>query len=250
MLEILITATRRPDILDRTLRSFKMHLFRNWPCRVILNVDPVGPGTSHDVISVVNEYFLIKTINLPETAHFGRAFKWTWSQAEADFCFNLEDDWELLRPVSLTTMLEVMVEYPSLATLRLPFRPVGRIASKNWKFFYQWIDVKLSTGKYGFFQCPARDRAEIGFCGHPSLVRGEFVKRAAKLLDPKLNPEKQFHGGNPALLEEVLKWQYGVSGPQNQPEAIRDIGREWMQNNGLRKKGNKAWFSEWEDSHE
>lgn len=246
MIEVMITATKRPEILDRTLRSFKQNLFRNWPIRVIINVDPVGPGTTDDVLEIVGEYFKIKTVNLPERAHFGRAFKWTWSQVEGDLAFMLEDDWELLRPISFTYMMDLMFEVQDLATLRLPWRPTGRVSMKNWKFYFPWIPV----GKGGFFECPRRDRQEVGFCGHPSLIRGSFIKKCAPLLDPKKNPEKQFHGGNGPLVREVLKWRYGIYSRQNQPEAIRDIGREWMIKAGFRKEGSKAFFTKWRQARE
>lgn len=247
MIEILITATLRPEILDKTLRSFRQNLFRNLPARVIINVDPVGTGTVNEVLMVVNNFFQIKAVNLPETPHFGRAFQWVWSNAEADVCFHLEDDWQLLRPMSLTHMIEILFAVPDLATLRLPWRPVGQVSSKQWKFYFPWTEIRSEPGgfKGGFFECPRRDRQEVGWCSHPSLVRGVFVKKCAKLLDPKVNPEKQFHGGNDKLVKEVLKWRYGVYSQKNQPEAIRDLGRDWMIQEGYRKKDNKAWFINW-----
>ena len=243
MIEILMTATKRPEIIERTLRSFKAKLFRNIPARLIVNIDPVGPGTTKDVLDVMGEYFRVKSVNLPEVPHFGRAFKWVWSQAEADLCFWLEDDWELIRPLSLLDMMEVMFETPDLASLRLNWKPTKQWAMKNWKFYFLWVQVNKS----GFFECPRKDRQEVGFCGHPSLLRGAFVRKCAQWIDANLNPEKQFHNGNERLIREVLKWRYGVYGGQNQPPSVRDIGREWIVSHGYRKKANKAWFTQWEE---
>ena len=49
------------------------------------------------------------------------------------------------------------------------------------------------------------------------------------------------------LIKEVLKWRYGVYGGRAQPASVRDIGRDWMVENGLRKAGSKAWFTTWEE---
>ncbi|MBW1998579.1 MAG: glycosyltransferase family 2 protein [Deltaproteobacteria bacterium] len=225
MIEILMTATKRPEIIERTLRSFKANLFRNIPTKVIVNIDPVGPGTTKDVLDVIGEYFRVKSVNLPEVPHFGKAFKWVWSQAEADLCFWLEDDWELIRPLSLLDMMEVMFETPDLASLRLNWKPTKQWAMKNWKFYFLWVQVNKS----GFFECPRN------------------VRKCAQWVDANLNPEKQFHNGNEKLIREVLKWRYGVYGGQNQPPSVRDIGREWMISHGYRKKANKAWFTQWEE---
>jgi hypothetical protein len=48
-------------------------------------------------------------------------------------------------------------------------------------------------------------------------------------------------------MKEIDKWRYGVFAEQNQPPVIRDIGRKWMIENGYRKAGNKAFFTQWEE---
>lgn len=237
-----MTATRRPEVIEKTLRSFKTNLFRNVPAEIIVNVDPVGPEKAENVLRAIEKYFSVKASNLPETAHFGKAFQWVWTQAESNFCFWLEDDWELKRPLSFPDMIEIMSEIPDLASLRLNWKPTGRDTMKNWKFHFPWTQ----TTKSGFFECPEEIRQAVGFCGHPSLLRGEFVQRCAPLIDNALNPEKQFHAGNGKLVRESLRWRYGVYGGRNQPPSVQDIGREWMVEQGYRKRGNKAYFVQWE----
>ncbi|MBW2044792.1 MAG: hypothetical protein JRI96_07875 [Deltaproteobacteria bacterium] len=237
MIEILMTATRRPEVVERTLRSFKTNLFQKIPAKVIINIDPVGPGKTKDTLDVVGKYFRVESVNLPEVPHFGRAFKWVWSQAEAEMCFWLEDDWELLFPIDLFRMIKIMDSNQNLAILRLPWRPVGTGYSKNWKWFFPW------NGE--FFECPQEIRRQVGFCGHPSLVRGKYVRKTVRFLNPEKNPEKQFHHGNPELLFEIDRWRYGVFAQPGQGPSIRDIGREWMIDNGYRKAGTKAFFTQW-----
>ena len=245
MIDVTITATMRSYIFRQTVSSFKKYLFKDdlfkgKPPSVIINIDPVGPDPDvRFVLSVVRQYLSrIVFIRVPGEPSFPKAFKWVWSQTEADFVFHLEDDWELLRPIDLGRMIEVMKSKPDLAALRLPWKATQADSMKNWRYFFPW------NGE--FFECPTELKRAVGFCGHPSLIRGEFVRNTVKLLDPTRNPEKQFHHGDPALLEEVDKWRYGVFARPNEPSAIRDIGRKWMVANGWRKAGSKAFFTTWE----
>lgn len=238
MLDITMTATKRPAVLDVTLGSFKRHLFRDTDCCLILNIDPVGLSIPASAVSLVaGQYFNHRIEKVPSTASFPAAFHWAWFQAKNDFVFNLEDDWELLRPVDLDDMIKVMERNHDLAVLRLPWKPLGETASKNWKYFFPWNG--------NFFECPARLKRSIGFCGHPSLIRGDFVRATVRHLNTEKNPEKQFHY-NSKVVAEVDKWRFGVYGFPGQPAAIRDIGRRWMVGAGLQKAGSKAFFTTWE----
>lgn len=243
---ITMTATRRPEILERTLASFRENMFTDETPDLILNVDPVGPGDLRKVMRTARKYFPVTACRVPGRPSFPAAFKWAWLQAsqarEAEFVFNLEDDWELLRPVDLEGMTATLRSSKDLAILRLPAFPAGWEHMKNWNLFYPW------TG--AFFECPEDLRITAGFCGHPSLIKIAFVRAAAPLLDDTRNPEKQFHRGGPAaLIEEVVRWRYGVFAEPGDGPAIRDIGREWMAKAGLQKAGNKAFFTHWEEAH-
>ena len=243
MIEILMTATRRPEIIERTLSSFKKNLFNYVPAKVIINIDPVGPGTDDEVIAVVRKHFEIKNILLASFPNFPYAFRRVWLMTESRFCFWLEDDWELTREVSLPEMIDLIDSTSYLASLRLPWVRTEKDYMKNWRYKFPYVQLNNISGA---FMCPEELKQEVGFCGHPSMLSGLFVKRCAKLLDVNLNPEKQFHHGNKELLEEVMKWKFGVFGKPNQPAVVQDIGRQWMVKNGYKKKGNKAFFQEWE----
>lgn len=239
-IDVLIPSTKRPSVLLATLGSFYKNMLRGHDCRVWINVDPVGLEhiSQRDMIGCVRIYMKVEGSRIPSEAGFGHAFRWLWTQPVGDFVLYLEDDWALDVPVDLNRMAHIMRDELDLAVLRLPFKPTGAESSKNWRFFYPW------NGRY--FECPREHRLEVGFCGHPSLIRGEFIRRCGKWIDPEKNPEKQFHYGRSELLDEVVRWRYGVFGAQNQPAAVRDIGRRWMIENGLSKAGNKSFFTQWE----
>ncbi|MBU2548142.1 MAG: hypothetical protein KKB20_07035 [Proteobacteria bacterium] len=253
MIDVTITATLRPELFDRTLAGFRDNLFGGSfdkaGCRAVVNIDPVGPegATQADVAELVRGYFSKAEIHMPRQAHFGRAFHRVWSAVseKADWVFHLEEDWEMLRPVDLARMVEILdteaVGRPDvltpLALLRLPMFPSGEIEMKNWNRCFPW------NGRY--FECPMEIRHRVGFCGHPSLIRARWVRDMTVWLDPDRNPEKQFQGSNPEIGFKMIFWRYGVFARPGQPPTIRDMGRDWMKRHDFAKQGPKAFFTRW-----
>lgn len=237
MLEITITATRRPEILRRTLTSFYRHLFKQHPTRVIINVDPVGDDmSSWDVAQIPHEFTKEVIMRCPKIPSFPDAFKWCWESTTSDLVFHLEDDWELLHDVDLSKMIDVMNGSSVLQILRLPMWKTTDV-SKNWSVFFPW------NGEY--FECPRNHNGSLGFCGHPSLLKGSFVRFCAEHLDPTRNPEKQIKWRNSKIGPGLLHYKFGVFAEPYSSESIRDIGREWRIKNGWGKKGNREHFVEW-----
>jgi hypothetical protein len=257
MIDVTITATLRPEILERTLNSFSRNMFSLFPdtrrIRAIVNVDPAGNknilGKQNEIIKIVDNYFDNALINLPAEAHFGRAFHWCWKQfmeGEAEFLFHLEEDWELLRPVSIWDMMTRMKAHLYLAALRLSMFPAGETPIHDMKNWNRWVPWNALMDCYVVKQ---EERHRIGVCGHPTLFHKNFVSQVFPLLNPEENPEKQFQGTNKKITEFILSepWVFGVwSKPGDQP-YVRDIGRQWMREHNFIKSGNKAYFLTWEE---
>jgi len=208
-------------------------------------VDPVGDDIdSRRVVDVCQEFFDEVIYNLPEEASFPKAFKWVWSRATSDFVFHLEDDWEMLRPVYFRELLGLLVSHGNLALLRLPAFYAGLEHMKTWNKFMPW------NGE--FYEVPPAQRIALGFCGHPSLIKGAFVRATSRFLDDSINPEKQFHHGPKELIQEVSRWRYGLIGEPADPPSkpiVQDIGRKWAVANNWKKAGSKAFFTKWEKEH-
>ena len=242
---VLICATKRMDVLYKTISSMMEKLLWRSECDAIVNVDPIGyeSDTPLKVIKLVEHFIPVVFSREALEPHFGTAFYALWNMAadrfrEYDYVFHLEDDWELLQDIDIRDMAKILESEKDLALLRLPQFRSTATDMKNWDKFYPW------NGKY--FECPDELRQGVGFCGHPSLIKMDYVLRCAPHIISEVNPEKQFHGGNGPLLDEVMKWRYGVYSKPNHPNYIKDLGREWMVKNKFKKVGSKAFFTEWE----
>jgi len=241
MLDVTITATRRHEILRVTLESFKKNLFKDYPIKIIINIDPVGPDKDeNDCLRVCWDVFpkAEMLFRAPSVPNFSEAFKWVWNESRSNYVFHLEDDWQLMREIDLKDMINMLNRHECLALLRLPQARSTEKTMKNWNLFFPW------NGE--FFECPEVLKMSAGFCGHPSLIKGEFVQRTAPYIDTTKNPEKQFHHGPKEIIAEVSRWAYGVYSQPNMPSAIQDIGRKWAVQNGWCKQGTKAFFLRWE----
>lgn len=239
-LDITITACRRPEVLATTLASFRKYLIPDGVnCRVIINVDPVGHDVSNQaMIDVVREHFSTVLYQFPARPHFGKAFKWAWSQVEAPFVLHLEDDWELLRPVPYFQLMRLFWQYKDLMSLRLSAFHTTLETTKNWNKFLRW------TGD--FFEPPQEEKGLLAFCGHPSIIRKEFIQQVLPHINENGNPEKQIKGRNKAIASLLVEKRYGVWSDRPAPPLVRDLGRAWMVQNGFAKFGAKAVFTRWE----
>lgn len=242
MITVAMTATRRPEILQRTLDSFWdnafMHSAQKFKIRI--NIDPVGHDiSSYEVLDVVRKYPWIDIeYNMPVKPSFPLAFVWAMDHDDSAMTFMLEEDWELLRPLDIDAMCAILDAIPSLALLRLPIFKSANDSMKNWSTLYPWNGL--------YFECPHEHRRGLGFCGHPSMIKTRFLVDTVPLVDPLRNPEKQYHyGSRTDLLNLVLQWKYGVWGHPNDGPYIKDIGREWMVANGFSKGEDKAHFTQW-----
>ena len=239
MIDITCTATRRPEILDKTLASFKKNMFHDRPCCLIINVDPVGDDIlSSEIFALASEYFPRIVYRSPDEANFPQAFIWTWTHATSDFVFHLEDDWELLVPIDLDAMLAKMKEIPDLMGLRLHWRRT----EEECKPFARTIPYNAEDG---FFEPVEAMRNPEGICGHPTLFRHKFISTVLPYMTLDKNPEKQLRY-NKHTAQVIREHRWGIWGKQFEPPQIRDLGRAWIADSGWRKAGSRAFFKKWE----
>lgn len=250
--DITCTATLRPELLDRTFSSFTKYLFKEriTCARLVINIDMAGAEPDEhekkflEVMEVISNYPFCKTeIRVGRDPHFPTAYCWCMDEIENKYFFHLEEDWELLFPIDFEVMWGLFEKHGELAHLRLSQFTSEEFRCKNWNKFLVW------NGE--FFEVPLDEKLVIGWAGHPSLNRLSFIKECLPYINRMANPEKQIKGKiHQCITQSINAHRFGSFHPQNSPNSIVDIGREWMVNNGWIKAGNKAWFTNWERSNQ
>ena len=246
---ITTTAIVRPDIIKKTFESFRFFFGgrKNKNNHLFINIDNIGgeKGDINRIISTCYDYFSFVNINFEKNKpNFSKAFKWCWDQVDEtfDYVFNLEDDWVLTnKKLQIKKLVDIMEKNKDLASLRLSYKSTSGLKIKQWNQYFPYTNQ-------GIYECPKHLIKNCGFCGHPSLLNAKFVRSVSHLIDTNLNPEKQFHALNNRIVDEVLKWRWGVytmSMNEKKP-LIEDIGRDWIKKSGFKKKGIKAFFTEYE----
>jgi hypothetical protein len=190
------TAMPRPELLVKTYSSFKQYL--PWldlkKCPLFINVD-YFPHYYEDhaqrvqsVIDIAKEHFGEVTANVQERGNFPAAVKWIFSNANREFVFNLEDDWELL------------CDIPEYVASFFDDPKIIQVGFRAWK------------------------KSDPRFVLSPSILKTSFCHKVAAEMHTKRNPEWQIRGLNPYKVEEsFIYWPY-----EDNKIILRDLGRTWM----------------------
>jgi hypothetical protein len=231
MIDVCVTAARRPDLLAATLESFDKNLLSNFEIgRFIINIDPVF-GTVDDeeaCIDLVRAYRADAIIHRPEAAGFTAAVKRNWRSTAAETVLHLEDDWLLQRPVS-PDIIDAFGKDPSLAQICFNH------ATKAWD------GKRKGTSCYhrqrrAFLNLPVSFKRKVpAFLTCPSFFRGSFLRGAADLLDQNYDPEKQFFSQVNKPLESYVSTFHNIMIGDAPDYYIVDTGREWRQKRGIEK---------------
>jgi hypothetical protein len=234
-LDLCIVAGRRPDLLRQTLESFSASVFSNFCIRgVIVNIDPIFGARDDETgcVKCVISHFPQAEICIPETPGFAAAVKRLWSATKSDYVFHLEDDWialtavdeEILRPFSDPSVMQVSFH---TADQNWDIPRKGHLHRRNE--YARLLGIKIPL----FRTFPK-------FTTSPSILRGDFARKAAALMDASLDPEKQFYSGvNPQLERLAAPHKNYIFSPERVP-VIRDKGREWRDSRNIRKVINNA----------
>ncbi len=209
------TATVRPDILEKTYKSFTNKLvgIDFSKTTIYINIDLL-PNTKeiNSVIEVSKKYFGNVIYNLPDLGNFTAALNWAWEKANSDVIFNLEDDWILEEEVNVNKIIRTFDNDDKLFQIALRAYP------------YPYDKVSLS----------------------PSFLHKRFYKKIAGNLDENKNPEVQLRGKNFGIEMPGL----GIANKgriitSTKKIIIKDIGREWIKDKGYKKPDKKSNFNSW-----
>lgn len=239
-IDVCIVATRRPDLLEKTLRSFHLNLLKSFKVRkIIANIDPLFGDLSDQnrCIELIRAYDPNAQIELPKVANFARAVASNWLASSTDVILHLEDDWLLNRPVR-PDHLQSFVDYPWIGQISFNHANKRWNVRKNGSFCYARKQLKLVGIKSSF------GPKKPTFLTGPSFLRGSFARRSAELMDLGLDPEKQFCRGLNRPLERYVAPYRNLIVGEVDAYYIEDIGRSWRKARNIEKQivaGQSYW---------
>lgn len=248
MIDITMVSTIRPSLLKRTLDTWCEHMLTDTSrYRLILNVDAIGEQYDPTyIVDMAKSYFpnITYNINTEDCSH-SKAFKWCWDQVESDHVLLIDDDWELLRPVDVDDMINKMDSIDNLANLRLLKVPIPKINCKSSFKGITYNSVCIFGSTYAYINdiLVVSGKKYNQMTINPSLFNGSFVKQVRPYLDVNKDPELLVKmRGDSRELEDLImnNWEIGMYVKPGEKNYIKDIGREWMKANGVKKKSKQS----------
>jgi len=242
MIDIVMTAAVRPDVVKQTLGAARDRLISKHGFRLIVDIAPVGDThiyTQRDVEEIVQWYFPCHKIRmLPESLQ-ADALRWTWQNAESDWVLQLEDDWVFTRLVDVDEIIEFAESYFDRYA-RFACSYVGREAGSvlfdrcgksvtNYPPYYGVFKELMFFGN-GWYWRRVKGKS-LG--GPPALMRREYIEGAIKFMDgitclDVLSRE-------PEVQQFLSDWEIlAYVGEDGKGNLVRDVGKQWKAERGIR----------------
>jgi len=239
-LDITLVCGRRPDLLSQTLAALRDKVLCNFQVGTIYaNIDPfcgnIEDGDKCE--DMLYQSFPLVKVTRPETASFGAAVKYLWQQPQTDFFLHMEDDWDILYPISPEDIVPrfknnvVQVQLASRDKLYLP---------KTYSFKASW----RKTFGLKVLKKIHTDRPLFGTS--PSFIRTDFANACADRMDPGKDPEKQLYAPGTELGDFTRDFLNHPLQAPDRKAIVRDLGRDWLIKKGVKKRIVEG-VSIWED---
>lgn len=241
MIEIATITVRRPEILDRTFKSFFDHCLHEHDCRLVINVDNLGTAELDDVLKVAKKYFANVKSRYSNQANCMGAWKWTWQNTTADVVLWLEDDWILTRDIDLDDILDIMSS-SDMGGLRLLKRDtradeyrIGKCGNTQASMWWKDTESLFEITDAGI-------KSRFGITGNPCFYNGKLIRMLADKLDltSPFHPEK-FIRYSPDCANILMPYRYCAYAQPSQSPTVEDIGYDWRIDNGFNRKIGKGW---------
>ncbi len=243
-MDITMTAVRRPDVIEKTLKSFTENLFViPEDHRLIVNIDPVGDEeTNESTINIIKKYFPKYIVFSPDKPSFPKAVISVWNEVESKYFFHLEDDWILEKPLFLSELIKPLDTHNNIASVRLYKEKIPN--NRQPTMFgckYNYHD------NYNYFNpIPGSNNWKNQFGLNPVLIRKQFIDESLPLMEDNKNPEKQFRENNPKMRNILNKWTFSVYGYPGMKRTVwGKNGLHWRLNSKFKKPRDGSSFTTW-----
>jgi len=208
MIDLCIVSTIRPEILGRTLESFKKHIkySRDFFCIVNIDLIPMADYAS-ETFKLIDKHFPVNVVNVEPKGNFAKAVKTVWSCSQADWIFHLEDDWEFLTDIDLDFAIDRLEK-----------------AGKNY--------MRFPKEQAPHLNCMFKPALQ------PCLIRGTYARKFSQHMKTDKDPEKQLRvqeDNEPLFNKSIADFINGGLLDYPAYPCCRDIGREWRERRGLKK---------------
>ena len=211
-IDVVTTATVRPELIDLTYLSFCDRVLSKFKKRrLIINIDPVGNSnyTASDVLAVCDKYFDEVVYRCPEKPSFSAGFKWCWEQCRSDLVLHLEDDWFIKRKVDVSDMLSWFDNDEHISSIQF--------GKKLHKFTGGDI---IGGGR---------------FSPNPCFVRKKFIEEALVFFSLDYDPEEQYTNPPDDRQNALGHWKVKIYGRIDEPDYVVDTGTMWRKHHRLDK---------------
>lgn len=181
MLDVFITSASRPLLLRRTLESFLDKVIFSGTFRFFVNEDYVAPNESTVCVGLLGEFldnYHLKCNNPP--IGLSGAFSYFSKYFSSPYMFYLQDDWELIRPLNLDSVLSMIHSWSdimSIAQLRFNKRRTMEYKGEGENIWHKeevWLGEERLTTSDSVYLNPAlwdmeffRPFLAIDFTGKP-----------------------------------------------------------------------------------
>ena len=199
-IDIVMTATIRPEVINLTLKSFCNKFLNQFKkVRLIINIDPIGDEryNSKDVLDVCYKYIDDIVYNTPNEPSFPKAVKWCWEQVQSEYFLHLEDDWLLKKYINKDVLFNIFQD-DKINCVRFFLSKNNKLKSQNSYIYSNGLSL------------------------NPTIFRKRFLDDILlPNFDTTKDPEKQFNH-----LESV-KYGMLVFGNSKDGRYTIDIGKKW-----------------------
>jgi len=112
MIDIIVTATLRPEIHKEVFESLLKHIKTSHELKLILNIDNKGLNgiNQNDILVNARRYFDNIVYNITDEPDFFNALRWCWNTTNTEFTLQWEDDWVFVNDFYIDEIIDVMVE--------------------------------------------------------------------------------------------------------------------------------------------